>query len=188
MKTPQKTFDLLAGQLALMLVMTIPAKDAVALNLLMVKAPIQYECQTTLSGGLWQDEKTGEWVSGKVIPHPEKYRIILERFDDTGGQRKKNCQEEERRTGGNKFKNSEFCLTFKFSRTAGQAFEETRYCMITPSSFITGDNNNLICPWGRTFFDTDRLYGVQTDSPEFVEPSPKLTVTAKKFSCSRLDR
>ena len=188
MATSQKTFGFLAGQLALMLVMTIPAKDAFALNLLTVKAPIHYECQDTLSGGVWKDEKTGEWMSGKVIPHPEKYRMVLERLDDTKGQRKKNCLQEERQTGGNKFKNSDFCLTFKFSRTAGQAFEETRYCMITSSSDIAGGYNNLICPLGRTFFDSDRLYGVQTDSPEFVELSPELTVTAKKFSCSRLDR
>jgi hypothetical protein len=171
-----------------MLVMTIPAKDVFALNLLTVKAPIHYECQTALSGGVWKDEKTGEWMSGKVIPYPEKYRMVLERFDETQGQRKENCRQEERRTGGNKFKNSDFCLTFKFSRTAAQALEETHYCMITPSSSITGDNNNLICPWGRTFFDSDRLYGVRTDSPEFVELSPELSVTAKKFSCSRLDR
>ena len=65
MATSQKTFGFLAAQLALMLVMTIPAKDVFALNLLTVKAPIHYECQTTLSGGLWQDEKTGEWKSGK---------------------------------------------------------------------------------------------------------------------------
>ena len=188
MATSQKTFGFLAGQLALMLVMTIPAKDAFALNLLTVKAPIHYECQTTLSGGIWQDEKTGEWMSGKVIPHPEKYRIVLERFNDTIGHRKKNCLQEEKRTGGNKYENSDFCLTFKSTRTAGQAFEETRYCMITSSSDIAGGYNNLICPLGRTFFDSDRLYGVKTDSPEFVELSPELTVTAKKFSCSRLDR
>ena len=159
-----------------------------ALNLKEAKVPIHYECQTTLSGGLWQDEKTGEWMSGKVIPHPERYRMIIERLDDTQGQKKKNCREEEGRTGGSKYKNSEFCLTFKFSRTAGRAFEETRYCMITSLSSVAGDNNNLICPWGRTFFDTDRLYGVETDSPEFVELSPELTVTAQKFSCLRLDQ
>ena len=145
--------------------------------------PIHYECQTTLSGGIWQDEKTGEWMSGKVIPHSGKYRMVLERFDDTRGQRKTNCLQEERRTGGLKFKNTDFCLTFKFN-----GFEETRYCMITSSSDLAGGYNNLICPLGRTFFDSDRLYGVQTDSPEFVELSPELTVTAKKFSCSRLDR
>lgn len=183
MATPQKFVRLVVGMSASVLVMTIPAKDVFALNLLTVKAPIHYECQTTLSGGVWQDEKTGEWMSGKVIPHPGKYRMVLEHFDDTKGQRKKNCLQEERRTGGNKYKNSDFCLTFKFNR-----FEETRYCMITSSSDLAGGYNNLICPLGRTFFDSDRLYGIQTDNPEFVELSPELTVTAKKFSCSRLDR
>jgi hypothetical protein len=153
-----------------------------AIDLKVVNAPIHYECKTTLSGGLWQDKKTGEWMSGKVIPHPEKYRMILERFDDTEGRRKKDCQQEERRTGGLKYKDTDFCLTFKASR------EETRYCIITGSSSVAGDYNNLICPLGRIFFDSDRLYGVRTDSPEFVELSPELTTAASKFSCLRLDR
>jgi hypothetical protein len=174
------------GSLTL-LALTAPP-SVFALNLKEAKTPIHYECQTTHSGGVWKDEKTGEWMSGKVAPHTGKYRLVLERFDDTKGQRKNNCLEEERRTGGNKFKNSDFCLTFSFSRVAGQPFDETRYCMITSSSAVTGDSNNLICPWGRIFFDSDGLYGVRTDSPEFVELSPELTVTAKKFSCSRLDR
>lgn len=127
-------------------------------------------------------------INTPLDSHPGKYRMVLEHFDDTKGQRKKNCLQEEKRTGGNKYENSDFCLTFKSTRTAGQAFEETRYCMITSSSDIAGGYNNLICPLGRTFFDSDRLYGVKTDSPEFVELSPELTVTAKKFSCSRLDR
>jgi hypothetical protein len=38
MATSQKTFGFLAAQLALMLVMTIPAKDVFALNLLELKA------------------------------------------------------------------------------------------------------------------------------------------------------
>jgi hypothetical protein len=160
---------------------TIP-RSLHALDLKTAKGPIQYECQTTLSGGLWQDRKTGEWMSGKVIPNPEKYRMILERFDDIGGQRKKDCQQEEKRTGGLKYKDTDFCLTFTVSR------EETRYCMITASSSASGEYNNLICPLGRIFFDSDRLFGVRTDSPEFVELSPGLTTTASKFSCSRLDR
>lgn len=160
---------------------TIP-RSLHALDLKAAKGPIQYECHTTLSGGLWQDKKTGEWMSGKVIPHPGKYRMILERFDDTLGQRKKDCLQEERRTGGLKYKDTDFCLTFKASR------EETRYCMITASSSLVGEYSNLICPLGRIFFDSDRLYGVRTDSPEFVELSPELTTVASKFSCLRLDR
>jgi hypothetical protein len=170
-----------------LLAVTAPL-SAFALNLKEAKTPMHYECQTTLAGGVWKDEKTGEWMSGKVIPYPEKYRMVLERFDDTNGQRKKNCLQEERRTGGNKSRNSDFCLTeIRYGEISG-VVEDTRYCMITPSSSITGENNNLICPWGRTFFDSDRLYGVKTDSPEFVELSPGLTVTANKFSCLRLDR
>jgi len=182
MATPKKIVRPLVGLSASVLAMTFLANDGFALNLKEAKTPIHYECQTTLSGGLWQDEKTGEWMSGKVLPHSEKYRMTLERFDDTKGQRKKDCLEEEKRTGGPKYKNTDFCLTFKASR------EETRYCMITASSSVAGGYNNFLCPLGRIFFDSDRLYGVKTDSPEFVELSPGLATTASKFSCSRLDR
>lgn len=160
-----------------------------AIDLKEAKAPNQYECQTTLSGGLWQDEKTGEWMSGKVIPHPAKYRMILERFDDTKDKRKADCTSEERRTGGNKQKGEEFCMTFVYT-SGSQKIEDTRYCMVTFMSSSKGEYNSLNCPLGRVFFDSDRLYGIKTDSPEFVELRMMRdhSVGASKFNCLRLDR
>ena len=190
MATSQKTFCFLAGQLALMLVMTIPAKDVFALNLLTVKAPIHYECQTTLSGGLWHYEKTGEWKSGKVLPNHQKYPMVLERFDTTQGRRKKDCVEEERRTGGYKTKDRDFCLTFIFPmREAGQFMERTSYCMITSNSYL-GENHAIECQLGRLFFDSDRLYGIKADDVSIASLGMMRAypISVDKFSCVRLDR
>ena len=189
MATPRKIVRLRLGLSTSVLAMTFLANDGFALNLKEAKTPIHYECQTTLSGGLWQDEKTGEWMSGKVIPHPGKYRMVLERFDNTKGKRKVDCTSEERRTGGTKLKAEDFCMTFVYSGERG-SIEETRYCMITAYSSARGDHSSLDCPLGRKFFDSDRLYGVKTDSPEFVGSGWDIgrTVTADKFSCLRLDR
>lgn len=175
-------------KLSTLLVLTTP-QTVFALNLKEAKTPIQYECQTTLSGGLWQDMKTGEWMSGKVIPHPEKYRMVLERFDHTKDKRKADCTSEERRTGGNKQKGEEFCMTFVYT-SGGQKIEDTRYCMATVMSSYKGEYSTLNCPLGRVFFDSDRLYGIKTDSPEFVELGMmrNQSVGASKFNCLRLDR
>ena len=169
-------------------VMLVPVSGQ-AIDLKAAKAPIQYECQTTLSGGLWQDKKTGEWVSGKVIPRPEKYRMVLERFDDTKDKRKADCTSEERRTGGNKQKGEEFCMTFVYT-SGSQRIEDTRYCMVTGMSSVKGEFSALNCPLGRVFFDSDRLYGIKTDSPEFVELGMMRgqSVGSSKFNCLRLDR
>lgn len=174
-----------------MLVMTIATKDAFALNLLTVKASIHYECQTTLSGGLWQDEKTGEWMSGKVLPNRQKHPMVLERFDATQGKRKKDCAQEEERTGGHKTKGRDFCLTFIYPmREAGQFMERTRYCMITAKSSFQEQYHAIECPLGRLFFDSDRLYGIEADDVSIASLGMMSTypIFVDKFSCVRLDR
>lgn len=190
MPHPRELLILLIRTIPILVATTLTAQpSALALDLKAARTPIHYECQTTLSGGLWREEKTGEWMSGKVVPHPEKYRMLLQSFNDTKDKRRADCASEERRTGGNKSKDEEFCMTFVFTN-GSQKIEDTRYCMITAVSSSKGDNSALNCPLGRVFFDSDRLYGVKTDSPEYVEfgMTRHHPITADKFSCIRLDR
>jgi len=188
MKYPGYVFNLLASCIVMFWGFLYSQDGAHAIDLKAAKAPLHYECQTTLSGGLIKNE-TGNWTSGSLKPHSDKYRIILERFDDTRGKRKKDCTSEERRTGGIKPRGEDFCMTFEYTN-GNQKIEETRYCTITSISSMRQEFGSLICPLGSVFFDSDRLYGIQTDSPEFVELGMAVgrSVTADKFSCLRLDR
>jgi hypothetical protein len=171
-----------------LLLVTVFAPQSEALDLKSFKTPIHYECRNVLAGGIWVDEKTGVFRSGAVqtAPH-DTFRMVVERLMSTKGQRLKRCQEEKSQTGGYKLEEREFCLT-KIYQGRGSNFELTHYCEITGESALANTNHSLQCYLARIYLDTDKRFGVSTDSLDAIAMNLPFPTTVNKFDCQRLDR
>lgn len=179
---------MLMPRLLTVFLVSVIASQVMALDLKNAKTPIHYECRHVLAGGIWQDEKTGVFKSGAVQPAPnDKFQLVLEKYDLTKGQRLKRCETEQKTTGGNKFRWNEFCVT-KLIAGRDQTHEDTHYCLVTPYSSTKNTNHALQCYLARKYLDTDRLFGVSTDSLELVALDMPFPTTVNKFDCQRLDR
>ena len=172
----------------LLLVCFLSAQPGFALNLKTAKTPLHYECRNVLAGGIWADEKTGTFKSGAVQPaQNDIFTFVINRYDSSKDQRFKRCEEERKHTGGYKPRESEFCLT-KIIQGRGKTFEDTHYCQLTAESDLAKSNHALQCYLSRIFLDTDRLFGISTDSLDHIAMSMPFPTTVNKFDCQRLDR
>jgi hypothetical protein len=164
------------------------AAQVSALDLKTARTPIHYECRHVLAGGIWADEKTGAFRSGAVQPTSnDRFNLVIERYDLAKAQRQKRCEEEQKRVGGNKYRWNEFCAT-KIIEGRTQNYEDTHYCLVGSYSDLKGTNHTLHCHLARIFLDTDRLYGVSTDSLNGIALNMPYPITINKFDCQRLDR
>lgn len=171
-----------------LLLVTFFATQSEALDLMSFKTPIHYECRHVLAGGIWIDEKTGTFKSGAVQPaHNDTFRVVVERLLSTKGQRLKLCEGEKSQTGGYKLKEREFCVT-KIYQGRGSNTERTHYCEITGESALANTNHSLQCYLARIYLDTDKRFGVSTDSLDAIAMNLPFPTTINKFDCTRLDR
>lgn len=179
---------MLMPRLLTVFLVSVIASQVMALDLKNAKTPIHYECRHVLAGGIWQDEKTGVFKSGAVQPAPnDKFQLAIEKYDSTKGPRLKRCDWERRDTGRLRIREREFCVTKILQGRTG-AFEDTHYCEITSESSSTNMNSALQCYVARIYLDTDRLFGVSTDSLDGIAMNMPFPTTVNKFDCQRLDR
>jgi hypothetical protein len=155
-----------------------------ALDLERVNFPLFYECRPVLAGGMWKDNRTGEFRAGELSVPREVFEVKIQRYKETKDPEDFGACELDKKNNpvGFGLADKEYCLTQKFN-----TLSVTSHCHLTASSRLKKTNHGLLC--SRNFYlDTDRGYAISSLILAALYDDYPGGASYTKYDCRRLDR
>jgi hypothetical protein len=145
---------------------------ASALDLRKATKDLYYECHTEMSAGLYKDPKSGEIQATVFEPDPSdrwEMKLVRIRSQDDFKKLPHACGYQ-RSKQDHLFPNSfdedfpEFCKV-KTIKDEGRTLVRAEFCELTSSGLRQGYNAIACGLEDTTFFDSDRLFGIDGSNP-----------------------